>query len=123
MSKTIIIKQQFEFRELLEWSTKNNMRNMGYKSNRHQRVEVETNGSFTFDPDVEYGVGEIYEVDIYHEVGMDQKYGVLVGILVYNERPHVYLDASLNEVLDDGIKEIHAYIDGRFYKIFDVFEE
>ena len=123
MGKTIVIKEQLKFHELIEWCTKNNIRCMGYKSNDYQRVEVEVDGSFTFDHDAEYGSGETYEVDIYHEVTMECKYELLVEILVYNRKPNTYLDASVNDIIGDDTKEIHAFINGQFYKILDIFEE
>ena len=124
MGKTIAVKHHLSLYGLINYINKHNIRGVKFKSNEGHEILVSFDGEIDF-IGCNFNDGETYEVDVYHEVGLECKYGMLVEILVYKSTPNVYRDTSINKILDDDgdTKEIHAYINGQFYKIFDVFED
>lgn len=122
MGKTIAVRHNLSFVGLINYIYDKDIRGTRFKSNDAHEVLVSFDGEIEF-VGRNFNNDETYEVEIYHEVTMECKYAVLVELLVYNRLPNVYLDTSMNDIIGDDTKEIHALINDQFYKILDVFDE
>ena len=120
MGKTIAIKHNLSLYALLEHIHDHNIEGVVYESSKGNKIIVSYDGHVDFNL-TDFTIFETFEVDIHHEVSMDCKYGLLVEFMVYGREPNIYLDTKISEILDDDTKEIHAYINGQFYKIFEVY--
>lgn len=121
MTKTIKIKKEFTFRELMEYIIQNDVIGRFESSNRRS-VVINDDGIFKFD-DYHYGDVETYEVEVEKEITentyLDHLIEVTKGDLI-----HTYQhDVTINEVLDEDSKIFYTLINGELVKIWQRGEE
>ena len=117
MIKTIKIKKDFTFRELMEYIIQNDVSGR-FESSNGRSIKVHDDGTFLFDA-YNYGDVETYEIKIEIEITEDTKF----EFVVINTEDFVYSfrHNSIKECRDKVPKviEIFARIDGRLQKIWE----
>lgn len=116
MFKTIKVKKEFTFRELLEHIIQNDVSGE-FGSCDGEQFRVGKNGTFNFDM-FSYGHGETYEVEDEVEIREDMEFGVLIEVTDFSG---VYANrrTSIEKVRSEYSKQFYTLIDGELQKIWE----
>lgn len=117
MIKTIKVKKEMKFRELMEYILENDIRDRVFRCNIDDHVfRVCEDGIFEFYCE-NYDMGETYEVEVEEEITEDTVFRVLIEIF---SKTHTITHnfKSVKEIKDDGTEKIYALIDGEFQLVW-----
>lgn len=119
MIKTIEVKKEMTFRELLEYIIQNDVSGR-FNNDKGYGFSVNANSNhFAFDKNFAYGRGETYELEFEQEITEDTEF----ECLVINTEDFAYSirDTSIKQSRDKlpEVIEIFARIDGRLQKIWE----
>lgn len=118
MIKTIKVKKEFTFRELLQWIIENDVSGRDFMSkDKTSRFIIDESGNFHFGISV-HG-NQTYEINVEKEITestyLDHLIEVTKGDLI-----HTYQhDVTINEVLDEDSKVFYTLIDGELIRIWE----
>lgn len=115
MIKTIKVKKQMGFGEIVNYILENNIRDTHFDSET-TRIVVSEFGGLKFDT-YSYGTGETYKVEeaITGNTKLDHLIEVAKGDLI-----HTYEhDVTINEVLDADSKVFYTLLDGELVKVWE----
>ena len=115
MIKTIKVKHEMTFRELMEYIIQNDVSGT-FASCDGRQFKADKNGTFEFGTCF-YGRGETYEVEVEEEITEDTEIEQLVEVRKGNEVYH-YIDESINEIKDEDSITFYVPIDGELVKIW-----
>ena len=113
--KTIKVKHEMTFRELMEYIIQNDVSGT-FASCDGRQFKADKNGTFEFGTCF-YGRGETYEVEVEEEITEDTEIEQLVEVRKGNEVYH-YIDESINEIKDEDSITFYVPIDGELVKIW-----
>lgn len=118
MIKTIKIKKEMNFRELMEYIIQNDVsgcfeNDMGYGF----RVNTATN-YFSFNENFVYGYSETYEVEVEEEITEDTTLNWLVEI-TNNSSANCYYSLKIEDIVSNTTKKIYALIDGDLQLVWE----
>ena len=109
MIKTINVKKEFTFRELMEYIIQNDVTGV-FESSDGSRFEINKHGDFDFNVFL-YGYGETYEVEVEEEITEDTVFCVLVEVY-YEFYTHTHPSATIREIKKRSTDKIYALVDG-----------
>ena len=118
MIKTIKVKKEMNFTELMEYILENDIREREFRSrgNKYSFSVCEV-GIFDFYCE-NYNVGETYEVEVEEEITEDTEFGTLVEI--FDEgRIDIHYSERMKYVKDSTSKKIYALIDGDLQLVWE----
>ena len=117
MIKTIKIKEEFNFRELMEYIFKNDIRDRVFRCSIDDHVfRVCEEGIFEFYCE-NYDMGETYEVEVEEEITEDTVFNVLIEL--YGHNIGVHHSSSIKEIKDNRSKKFYAFIDGELKLVWE----
>ena len=117
MIKTIKIKNEMNFIELMEYIIQNDIRDREFTSRGNEySFSVCEDGIFDF-YGVNYNIGEIYEVEVEEEITEDTVFYVLVELLNHNIVSHNA--SSIRETKNSKSKKFYALIDGELKLVWE----
>ena len=117
MIKTIKIKEEMSFRELLEYILENDIRDREFRSRGYQyRFSVCDAGIFDFYCE-NYNIGEIYEVEVELAITEDTTFNCLVEIT--NTSATCYRSLKIEDIVGSTTKKIYALIDGDLQLVWE----
>ena len=123
MIKTIKVKKEMNFRELMEYILENDIRDRKFRCSINDHVfRVCEEGIFDFYC-VKYNIGETYEVEVEEEISEDMKFEHLVEVCKGDEVYHHFIDVSINQIKDEDSITFYVPIDGELVKIWQRGEE
>ena len=120
MIKTIKVKKEMNFRELMEYIIQNDVSGT-FASCDGRQFKADKNGTFEFGTCF-YGRGETYEFEEVEEITEDTEFEHLVEVRKGDEVYH-YTDGSINEIKDEDSITFYVPIDGELVKIWQRGEE
>ena len=119
MIKTIKVKKEMNFRELMEYILENDIRDRVFRCSIDDHVfRVCEEGIFEFYCE-NYDMGETYEIEVEEEIMEDTEFEqVLINTHSFLHMRYHY---SIERVFHDfgGVQEIFARIDGKLQKIWE----
>ena len=118
MIKTVKVKEEMNFRELMEYIIQNDVSGV-FDSSDGQQVVVDNNGGFIFDA-FSYGVGETYEVDVVEDITEDTKFEQL--IVIDTDRNMTKLsNVAISDIVNsyNYVSKIYALIDGELKLVWE----
>ena len=116
MIKTIKVKEEMNFTELMEYIIQNGVIGT-FKSLGGQQFKVDRNGAFDFESYF-YGFGETYEVEVEIEITESTKFDRIVNVDKYDE-VYSYTNTSINKIKDENSITFYIPIDGELVKIWE----
>ena len=118
MIETIKIKKEFNFRELMEYIFKNDIRDRVFRCSIDDHVfRVCEGGIFEFYCE-NYDMGETYEVEIEEEITEDTTFNCLVEI-TNNSSATCYHSLKIEDIVVSTTKKIYALIDGDLQLVWE----
>ena len=123
MNKTIKIKKEMNFIELMEYILENDIRDREFRCSIDDHVfRVCEEGIFEFYCE-NYGMGETYEIEVEETITEDTEFDTLVKIFddeTFNETATIYRHGtSIREVKGSRTKKIYALIDGELHLVWE----
>lgn len=118
MIKTIKVKMEMNFRELMEYILENDIRDRVFRCSIDDHVfRVCEDGFFDFYC-VKYNIGEIYEVEVEEEITEDTTFNCLVEI-TNNSSATCYHSLKIEDIVGSTTKKIYALIDGELKLVWE----
>ena len=123
MIKTIKVKKEMNFRELMEYILENDIRDRVFRCSIDDHVfRVCEEGIFEFYCE-NYNMGETYEVEVELAITEDTEFDTLVKIFddeTFNETATIYRHGtSIREAKGSRTKKIYALIDGELKLVWE----
>ena len=117
MIKTIKVKKEMNFRELMEYILENDIRDREFTSRENEyEFGVCEDGIFNFYC-ANYNMGETYEVEVEEEITEDTEFESLVEVTKRGE-VFLYRYSSIDEFMGEDSKVFYTLIDGELVKIW-----
>ena len=116
--KTIKVKKEMNFRELMEYILENDIRDRVFRCSIDDHVfRVCEEGIFEFYCE-NYDMGETYEIEVKETITEDTEFYVLIGI--YDEyRIFTEYSSRIKDVKDSRTEKIYALIDGELKLVWE----
>ena len=116
MIKTIKVKTEMNFRELMEYIIQNDVSGE-FKSDDVTTFSVNANGEFKFH-EFYYDDGETYEVDVEEEITEDTIFGTLVEIFD-EHKLIIHHSAKVKDIVVRDTNNIYALINGELKLVWE----
>ena len=118
MIKTIKVKKEMNFRELMEYILENDIRDREFRCSINDHVfRVCEEGIFEFYCE-NYNMGESYEVEVEEEITEDTEFYMLVE-LFDGDRIDIHYRERIKYLKDVTTSKIYALIDGELQLIWE----
>ena len=118
MIKTIKVKKEMNFRELMEYILENDIRDRGFRCSIDDHVfRVCEEGIFEFYCE-NYDMGESYEVEVEEEITEDTEFKMMIEIFGKSNAVCHY-DMSVRNVKDGTTERVYALIDGELKLVWE----
>lgn len=117
MIKTIKVKKEFTFRELMEYIIENDISGDFKCLDGKHGFTVNRDGTFYFDVYL-YGSNETYEIEVEEEITEDMEFGYLIEVRNYGD-VLIYYETSIEEMRTESSRRFYILLDGELVKIWE----
>lgn len=118
MIKTIKVKKEMNFRELMKYILENDIRDKEFRCREDDKIFlVRPDDRFVFHAK-HYNTNELYEVEVEEEITEDTEFFMLVE-LFDGDRIDVHYRERIKYLKDVTTEKIYALIDGELQKIWE----